>query len=135
MNQSISRIMNGKDFAAPLGVTPRSVSDWADEGMPCTLPERSGSPVSIHVRLAIKWLMRRRVEPAANQRIALAKAERLEMMNLEGARRGALAIGGQATGFERDQFSENHTGKRSCAMLVRRGAATSDQGRARPRMK
>ena len=83
MNQSISRIMNGKEFAALVGVTPRSVSDWADEGMPCTRTERSGSPVSIDVRLAIKWLMRRRVEPAANQRIALAKAERLEMMNLK----------------------------------------------------
>ena len=82
-DQSINRMMNAKEFAALVGVTGRSVTDWCDEGMPCTRTERSGSPVTVDVRLAIKWLMRRRVEPAANQRIAVAKAERLEMMNLK----------------------------------------------------
>ena len=82
-DKTISRNMNGKELAALVKVTAATVSNWADEGMPCSRAARSGAAVAIDLRRALPWLITRRAlkEGPARVGVAQQQAERLRISN------------------------------------------------------
>jgi phage terminase Nu1 subunit (DNA packaging protein) len=90
-------IVNRKEFAEVVGYSPRQVSDWMDQGMPCTRSGRKGEEVQIETAAAIQWLMKRDDSELASARLRRAQAERAERENLEAA--GALIPVDEHTDF------------------------------------
>jgi phage terminase Nu1 subunit (DNA packaging protein) len=82
-DKTINRQMNGKEFAALVGVTKTTVTNWADDGMPCGRTARSGTAIAVDLRRALPWLIKRRVAKEAPARVGVAheQAERLRIQN------------------------------------------------------
>lgn len=74
--------LNAAEFAALCGVSPATVTNWMDEGMPCARTGRQRARVEIDPAVAIPWAIDRR-EPPGSQRERLAKeqADKVAMQN------------------------------------------------------
>lgn len=72
---------NRNEFASLVGVSPRQVSDWMDEGMPCQRSGKKGEQVQIESAPAFQWLMKRNDGEIASARLRKAQADRAEFEN------------------------------------------------------
>lgn len=81
--------LNAAQFAALCGVSPSTVTNWMDEGMPCERTGRQKDRVTIDPALAVPWAIDRR-EPKGSERERLA-AEQADKVAMENeVRRGRL---------------------------------------------
>jgi phage terminase Nu1 subunit (DNA packaging protein) len=79
----LNRVMTAKAFAALVGTSARTITDWMDAGMPVVSRKGvSGASVSIDLRRALKWIVKRRQKEApARASVANEQAERLRIQN------------------------------------------------------
>lgn len=85
----------GREFAKLCGVSPATVTNWMNDGMPCVRSGRAGKEVQIDIEKAMPWVIAHREAPPGSQRERLAKAqaEKVEMENEQ--RRGRTIDAGQ----------------------------------------
>jgi len=87
--------LTAAEFARLLDVSPASVTNWMNDGMPATRSGKSGREVQIDLAAALPWVISHREAPPGSQRERLAKAqaEKVEMENE--MRRGRSIDAGQ----------------------------------------
>lgn len=87
--------LTAAEFARLLDVSPASVTNWMNDGMPADRSGKSGREVRIEPEKALPWVINHRDAPPGSQRERLAKAqaEKVEMENEQ--RRGKLIDAGQ----------------------------------------
>lgn len=75
-------MMTRGEFAKLCDVSPATVTNWMDAGMPAERSGRKGAEVTIDIVAAIPWVIDRR-EPPGSQRERLAKeqADKVAMQN------------------------------------------------------
>lgn len=76
-------LLTGREFAKLCGVSPATVTNWMNDGMPCVRSGRAGREVQIDIEQAFPWAIAHREAPPGSQRERLAKAqaEKVEMEN------------------------------------------------------
>jgi phage terminase Nu1 subunit (DNA packaging protein) len=90
--KQIKPAMNASEFAAFTKVAAGTITTWLEEKMPSKRAARSGAEVSIDVRRAVPWLVKRYRERGGADfaRIQKARAQKFELENAR--RRGELAL-------------------------------------------
>lgn len=88
-------LLTGREFAKLCGVSPATVTNWMNDGMPCVRSGRAGREVQIDIEQAFPWVVSHRDAPPGSQRERLAKAQadKVEMENEQ--RRGRTIDAGQ----------------------------------------
>lgn len=88
----MTRIVGQERIADVLGVAPKTIVEWQEQGMPIAVRGGPGVPSEYESAVCIDWLIDREVKKAQGEkpqdRLARAQAEKIEMENAE--RRGLL---------------------------------------------
>ena len=126
-------LVNRKEFASIVGYSPRQVSDWMDQGMPCNRSGKKGEGVEIDTASAIQWLMKRDENQIQSTRLRKAQADRAERENLlERGKLISIELHGEMLQAVTHEFVQMVTGMpgRVAAEI----AAISDAAEARQRL-
>ena len=82
---NVSETLSQKGFAALCDVSPQTVSNWCEAGMPNKGGGGHGETRSINVRQAIPWVVANRTEKPGSERERLAR-EQADKVALENAK-------------------------------------------------
>lgn len=82
---NITETLSQKGFAALCDVSPQTVSNWCDAGMPHQGGGGHGETRKIHVRKALPWVVKNRTEKPGSERDRLAK-EQADKVAIENAK-------------------------------------------------
>jgi phage terminase Nu1 subunit (DNA packaging protein) len=86
------RVIGQENIASMMGVAPKTIVEWQEQGLPIALRGSPGIPSEYESADVIRWYVERELkkvrEESPNDRLARVKADAIEMDNAE--RRGLL---------------------------------------------